>query len=253
MKVTALIGSWQKNSTYRAVRAFEKELRSMGEVEFETVFLKDYQLENCRGCKLCFEKGEDRCPLKDDRDALLSKLEESDGVILAAPVYAYQVPAAVKNMYDRLAYLLHRPLFFGKKFMPIITQGFLGGGAVRRYLKNVNRNMGFDFINGCVLNTLIPTTDKIQEQNARKLRGAAGRFYRALTVKRRTPSLYSMLMFRAARTNVKNLAGEYYDYRYYDRKGWLQSEYYTPLALNPLQKAAGRAFDWLCGKLMPAR
>ena len=253
MKVTAIIGSCQKNSTYRAVRALEKELRAMGNIEFETVFLRDYHLELCRGCKRCFENGEACCPLKDDRDALVSRLEQSDGVILATPVYAFQLPAAVKNMYDRLAYFLHRPHFFGTKMLPVVTQGFLGGNAVRRYLKTVNRNMGFDPVKGCVLNTLIPTTDTIEAQNARKLHAAAVRLYRALTAEKRTPSLYSLFMFRAARTNVKNLAGEYYDYRYYERQGWLQSDYFTPLSLNPLQRAAGRAFDWLCGRLMPAR
>lgn len=253
MKVTAIIGSCQKNSTYRAVRALEEELRALGDVEFEMVFLKDYRLELCKGCKRCFEKGEACCPLQDDRDALFHTLEQSDGIIIAAPVYAFQLPAAVKNMYDRLAYFLHRPHFFGKIMMPVVTQGFIGGNAVRRYLKTVNRNMGFDPVKGCVLHTLVPTTDKIEAQNARKLHAAAVRFYRALTAKTRTPSLYSLFMFRAARTNVKNLAGEYYDYRYYERQGWLQSDYYTPLSLNPLQKAAGRAFDWLLDRLMPAR
>ena len=250
MKVIALIGSWQKNSTYSAVCAFEKALCAMGDVEFEAVFLKDYHLELCRGCKRCFEKGEDSCPLHDDRDKLIGKLEQADGVILATPVYAYQVPATVKNLYDRLAYMLHRPHFFGKKCMPIITQAFLGGGAAGRYLKNVNRNMGFDMVKGCLLNTLIPSTDQIQKRNRDKLQKAAGRFYRALTAKDRTPSLYSLLMFRAARTNVRKLAGEYYDYGYYDRKGWLQSEYYTDCELGLPKKAAGRMFDWLFARLI---
>jgi hypothetical protein len=38
----------------------------MGDVEVEIVRLSDYRIEACRGCKVCFEKGEAYCPLKDD-------------------------------------------------------------------------------------------------------------------------------------------------------------------------------------------
>jgi hypothetical protein len=145
-----------------------------------------------------------------------------------------------------LGYVLHRPQFFEKKCMPVVTQGFFGGGAVARYLQTVNRNMGFDTVKGCVLNTLVPTTDKIEKQNAAKLHKAAVRFHRALTAAKCVPSFYALFMFRTARTNVKNLAGDYYDYQHYDRNGWLQSQYCMPQGLGFWKRAAGHMFDWLC-------
>lgn len=65
-KVTAFIGSARKQATYDSVREFEKCLKAYTEIEFEVVFLKDYPLEFCRGCKLCFDKGEEHCPIHDD-------------------------------------------------------------------------------------------------------------------------------------------------------------------------------------------
>ncbi len=113
-KVTAFIGTERRKWTWQAVRELEKNLCQYGDVNFETVFLNDYNLEFCRGCILCFNKGEDHCPLKDDRDALLEKLEGSDGVIFATPSYAFQVSARMKNLLDRTAFIFHRPRFFGK-------------------------------------------------------------------------------------------------------------------------------------------
>jgi hypothetical protein len=96
-KVTAIIASQQKRATYGVARTFEAQLRALGEVEFEYVFLKDYRLENCRGCCQCFEKGEEHCPIKDDRDLLIQKISRSDGVVLATPNYAFQVAGAMKT------------------------------------------------------------------------------------------------------------------------------------------------------------
>lgn len=133
-KVTAFIGSARKQATYEAVREFEKNLNSYTEIDFEYVFLKDYQLEFCRGCKLCFDKGEEICPIRDDRDVLIDKINHSDGVIFATPNYSFHVSASMKNLLDRLAFVFHRPRFFGKTFTSIVIQGIFGGNSIVKYL-----------------------------------------------------------------------------------------------------------------------
>ena len=90
-KVTAFVGSARKGHTYDAVVQFLNNLQSMGDIEVEIVRLSDYRLEVCRGCKLCFDRGEEHCPLKDDRDVLIEKMMASDGVIFASPNYSFQV------------------------------------------------------------------------------------------------------------------------------------------------------------------
>ena len=51
-KVTAIIGTQTRRNTYRAVQEFEKNLKLGGEIDFEYLFLSDYHLEFCRGCKV---------------------------------------------------------------------------------------------------------------------------------------------------------------------------------------------------------
>ena len=64
----------------------------------------------------------------------------------------------MKNLMDRLAYVFHRPQFFGKTCTAIVTQGFLGGGRIVKYLLDSAINMGFDVTKGSCLSTLDPMT-----------------------------------------------------------------------------------------------
>ena len=91
------------------MQRFTELLQSLGDVDCEIVPIGDYELETCRGCKLCFEKGEEFCPLKDDRDALIEKMALSDGIVFASPNYAFHASACMKIFLDRLAFFLHRP------------------------------------------------------------------------------------------------------------------------------------------------
>src|SRR5512138_1086207 len=129
-KVTAFVGSAHKKNTYKAVVQFLNNLQALGDVETEIVTLSDYKLGFCRGCRLCFEKGEEYCPLKDDRDVLFEKLTASDGVIFATPNYTFQMTGMMKAFIDRLGFACHRPRFFGKVFTSIVTQGFGGGSDI---------------------------------------------------------------------------------------------------------------------------
>ncbi len=75
----------------------------------------------------CLTRGEQFCPLKDDRDVIISKIEASDAVILASPNHTMNVNWRMKNFVDRFSYLLHRPRYFGQRFMVLITSGSYRG------------------------------------------------------------------------------------------------------------------------------
>src|SRR5678816_3486561 len=104
-RVTAFVGTARKKSTYNAVRQFLDNLKSFGNVEYEIVVLNHHQLGICKGCKRCFSKGEEFCPLKDDRDVLIEKMMASDGVIFASPNYSFNVSATMKLFLDRLGFV----------------------------------------------------------------------------------------------------------------------------------------------------
>jgi multimeric flavodoxin WrbA len=246
-KVIAIIGSAQKKATYEAVQEFERNLRSYMDIDFEYIYLTDYQLEFCRGCKLCFDKGEEFCPLHDERDLLIDKMSHSDGVIFATPNYSFHVSASMKNLLDRLAFLFHRPRFFGKAFTSIVTQGIFGGNSIVKYLSSMGQNFGYNVSKGCVLKTLEPITKAAQDKNSREIKKAAKRFYKLLRMPvQPSPSVFRLMMFRMSRASMKEmLHEEYYDYRYYKEKGWFESSYYYNVSLSPIKKMMGWIFDFM--------
>jgi multimeric flavodoxin WrbA len=246
-KVTAFIGTQSKKATYQAVQEFEKNLKQRGEIDFEYVFLSDYHLEFCRGCKLCFNKGEEYCPLKDDRDILLEKLEHSDGVIFATPNYAFQISACMKNFFDRLAFVHHRPRFFGKTCTAIVVQGFRGGNDILKYLNYTTGSMGFRVSKGCCATTLDPMTKLQKKRLTQKVNQASARFFKELIRPTPSPSFFKLMLFRFGRTFVKSVDKNFRDYGYYKEKGWFESDYYYSTSLGPIKRLAGNLFD-LVGK-----
>ena len=88
-KVTAFVGSPRRKHTHDTVQQFLGNLQSLGGVECEVVHLGDHRVEQCRGCCVCFNRGEEFCPSGgDDRDLLIEKMMTSDGVVLASPTQA---------------------------------------------------------------------------------------------------------------------------------------------------------------------
>jgi multimeric flavodoxin WrbA len=244
-RVIAFVGSARKKHTYNAVCQFLENLRSLGDVETEIVRLSDYRIETCRGCKACTDKGEEFCPFKDDRDVLIEKIAASDGVIFASPIYSFQVSAFMKIFLDRLGFIFHRPRFFGKTFTDIVVQGIYGGPKIVKYLDFVGSFLGFNTVKGSVIISLEPMTDKQQKKNDRVLARHSRKFYeRLMKPAPSTPTLFKVMIFRMSRTSLKLILDDSYrDYTYYRDKGWFESDYFYPVRLGVIKKAAGRLFD----------
>jgi len=254
-KVTALVGSARKKHTHGAVRRFLDHLQALGDVDCEIVTLSDYRLESCRGCKQCFEKGEEFCPLKDDRDVLIEKMTASDGVVFATPNYMFQVSAIMKTFLDRLGFIGHRPRFFGKTFTCIVTQGFYGADKITKYLNFVGAGLGFNTVKGSCITALEPMTERESRIANKALEKLSRRFHKKLVdSKLPMPKLFWLMAFRMGRTNVRlNLDDLSRDYTYYKEKGWFESDYYYPTRLGPVRKVAGAVFDWMSARMSKQR
>jgi multimeric flavodoxin WrbA len=254
-KITAFVGSARKKHTYQAVQGFLDHLESLGDVETEIVALGDYRLEICRGCKVCFEKGEAFCPHKDDQQILVEKMTASDGVILASPNYAFQISGLTKVFLDRLAYLLHRPCFFGKAFTSIVTQGVYGGNKIVKYLDFVGSGLGFNTVKGSCITALEPMTAKEAAKVERGLVRHSQRFYECLTkVDYPAPTLFKLMTFRMGRTSMRlELDDTSYDYRYYRDRGWFESDYFYPTRLGMGKRLVGQLFDTVAARMAKHR
>ena len=251
MKVTAFVGSARKKHTYKATEQLMYNLQSFGDVECEIVSLSDFHIEVCKGCLLCLNKGEELCPLKDDRDMLIDKMNNSDGIIFASPNYSFNVSGLMKVFLDRLGFIFHRPRFFGKACTSIVVQGFYRGSKITNYFNFIGKALGFNIVKGCCLNSLEPMTEKEQKKTDRIIEKQSKKFYSTLIKKEYpNPTLFQLMIFRMARTSIKLLLDESWrDYTYYKNNGWFGSNYYYPAQLNPIKKLAGNFFDFMFARI----
>ncbi len=65
----------------------------------EEVFLRDYKISPCLEIYNCIKTGE--CAIRDDFPDILAKLEASEGIMLASPIFFYSVSAHTKIFMDR--------------------------------------------------------------------------------------------------------------------------------------------------------
>ena len=254
-RVTAFIGSARRKHTYNAVRQFLDNLQALGEVECEIVPLSDHQLGTCKGCQLCFDKGEEFCPLKDDRDMLIEKIMASDGVVFGSPNYSFQVSAILKIFPDRLGFVFHRPRFFGKTLTSIVAQGIYGGDKIVKYLDFVGNGLGFNTVKGSCVTAPDPMTEKEKQKIDRVLAKLSRRFYERLVKPAYpVPTLLKLMAFRMGRTSIELMLDDSSrDYTYYKAKGWFKSDYYYSTRLGALKKVAGSLFDSITTKMTGRR
>ncbi len=241
MKILAIIGSPKgKGSGYKIVKMIEDRMASKGDVAFEYLFLKDANLKPCAGCYICMTKGEDKCPLRDDRALIEQELMAADGVILSSPVYVNNVSWLMKNLIDRFAYTNHRPCFHRQK---VLTVANTGVGGQKETLSALKWALGGQRISRIVHELAIatppwPQTEHAVARKERAIAAAADKFYKAcLDTALTEPTFSNYLNFLMMQTY--SLECRQYlpaDYAFYNGK-----TYYFNARVNPVKAAVAKA------------
>lgn len=244
-KVVAIVGTASRKHTLLATRQFLDNLRSLGDVETEIVTLSDFKIGTCRTCKLCLARGEEACPIKDDRDVVIAKMMASDGVVFATPNLSFHVSGMMKVFLDRLGFVFHRPRFFGKASTSIVPQGIYGGRKIVSYFHFIGKGMGFNPVRGVHFTALDPMAGTERRKMDAALAKLSRRFYDMLVGPPYPwPGWFYFVAFRSGRTKMRlELNETSFDFRYYRDKGWFESDYYYPVRLSPAKKLAGRFID----------
>ena len=65
----------------------------------EKIYLNDYKINFCRGCGVC--NTTHKCVQKDDMEKILDKMVKADVIVMATPVYFYNMNGQMKTLIDR--------------------------------------------------------------------------------------------------------------------------------------------------------
>lgn len=121
-KVLAILGSPHINGTTAAMLDCAIHKAEKTGYTVTKINLYEKKLSFCTGCRVCMST--QICVQKDDIQEIVALLNECQTVFLAAPVYWANVPAAVKNLFDRLlgtameeTATFPKPHLQGKKYM----------------------------------------------------------------------------------------------------------------------------------------
>lgn len=138
MKYVIINGSPRVGNTCEVIKQVKNNLNG----EFEEIHLAKEKIPLCKGCYNCIMKGEEKCPHHKAVGPIMEKISDCDAVIIGSPVYAMNVTAVLKNFLDHTAYLYHRPEYFTKKALVVVTTAGAGHKKVAKYIDETLRHWG---------------------------------------------------------------------------------------------------------------
>ena len=102
MKVLLLNGSPRVGGNTAAALAEMETIFAQEGIETETVQIGTWPIRGCTACRYCHKEG--KCVFDDGVNELAAKLEESDGLVVASPVYYASANATLTAALDRMFY-----------------------------------------------------------------------------------------------------------------------------------------------------
>ncbi len=120
--VLAILGSPHSDGTVGTMLNHAASEAKKAGYEVIKINLYEKNIAFCQGCRVCLKT--ETCVQKDDIQEMVSLFRKCQVVILGAPVYWANVPAPVKNLFDRLlgtvmeeTATFPKPRMRGKKYM----------------------------------------------------------------------------------------------------------------------------------------
>ncbi len=136
----AILASPRKHSNSTAIaesllRGFEEDSERTGP-ELQRFLLRELKIGPCLGCDECKKSPETGCVQDDDMQRIYPILERAGTLVLATPVYSFNLSAQIKLFIDRMYALWNEggpDKLQGKKIVLILTYGdedvFVSGGV----------------------------------------------------------------------------------------------------------------------------
>lgn len=141
MKVLLLNAGAKSHGATQSILETIREVLPDGWEE-DMVRLGELDVHFCRGCKVCYETC--TCVQKDDVQTLLSRMDEADVLIIAAPSYWGDIPAQFKAFIDRCTPYsntcpnsAHKTLRSGKKCFGVALRAGTRPGECQHIIETI--------------------------------------------------------------------------------------------------------------------
>jgi multimeric flavodoxin WrbA len=229
MNIVAIYGTEHKGSTYNISQMFLRKVKTETS-EIKEFFLPKDMPHFCRGCGLCFGKGEGDCPHYKEISPIKEAIEKADLLLFASPVYVYHTTGQMKTLLDHFGYqwMPHRPNppMFSKMALVVTTAAgagmkstskditdslsFWGVGKIFKFGKAVAA-INWEGVSGKKKEEIEKQTDKLALKIIKKSSKV-------------NPSLKVKFLFYVMRIMQKKLTINPVDKEYWEKQGWLGSK-----------------------------
>lgn len=261
IRITAINSSFRKTgNTMGIVKQLEGKLHQIAsengvELRFETIDLCDANIPLCRGCRLCFDKGEEYCPHRQKVHETAQKILEADAVILSSPVYVEDVSGTMKNWIDHMAYNCHRPAFTGKTACLVTTSGTGASSHSTKTMDRAANTWGMKVVSRANYKCgALMEGKEITSRHGRKLEKVAARLYTEIQRPHFNPSFYSLLAFKIQQDywNNRGKLADSADYIFWREKGWLEPsvKYYIAYKCSQIKVITARLTGMILSRLL---
>jgi multimeric flavodoxin WrbA len=242
MKYVIINGSPRVGNTCKVIGQVKRNL----EGEFEEIHLAREDIELCRGCYNCIMVGEDKCPHYKKINSIVEKIRGCDGIIIGSPVYAMNVPAILKNFIDHTAYIYHRPEFFTKKALVVVTTAGAGQKKVAGYLDETLRHWGVNKVHkitmACGGKETLETAeiDKTSKKFADDVESG----------KLHSPKFGDIIFFNVWKAMAVSEVPIKPDADFWNEKGLVNHDFEPKVKLNPVKKLFSKLMFFIMKKVI---
>ncbi len=147
MKILGIHGSPRlEGNSAQLMNAMLKQVEANGATT-KTYHLNTLTIRGCQACYSCRRQGnEGTCAIKDDMHQILDDVLSAHAVVLASPVYMWQMTAQAKLFTDRLMPVLkpdYSSRLTGQRLVSLYTQGQPDISKFSPYFEHVNALFSF--------------------------------------------------------------------------------------------------------------
>ncbi|WP_298500045.1 flavodoxin family protein [uncultured Methanobrevibacter sp.] len=242
MKYVIINGSPRKKNTWNIINQARKNLNG----EFEEIHLASRKIPMCRGCYNCILEGEDKCPHFEYINPIVEKIKEADGFIISSPVYALNVTAILKNFIDHTAYIYHRPEFFDKKALVVVSTAGAGQKKVAKYLNETLRHWGFNKVYNIAI--ACGGKDHLETEGIDKISKKFGSDVES--GKLHSPKFGDVLFYNVWRAMAVTDDPIPADARFWQETGLVNHDFSPAVKLNPLKKIFAKLMYFVFKKVL---
>jgi multimeric flavodoxin WrbA len=230
MKVTIINGNMRHGSTWHCVQEIIGQLQRWEQVDITEFFLPRDLPQFCNGCFSCIYNGETTCPHDESMMPIVKGLVDADLIVLASPVYGFDVSGQMKAFIDHLCFMWmsHRPNadMFRKIGLTVTTSAGAGLGHTTKTMKNSLVFWGLKRVYAFKFPVSAMKWDDVSEKNKQKIERKAGKLaaqiYRAVKHSSSSPNpLFRSFFFRLMKGMQKKNDWNMTDRNHWEKMGWL--------------------------------